>query len=320
MTEKQTTDGKAPAVDAAQGAPVLNLYQRLATVAKQVGSLAPSGHDQYGKTALSIYDVEEAVRKPLAEAGVITRWSYVSLTPQDKLWIAHLRVTLTNADDREDWAEDDWIDVGSNPMAATSFARKGYYKALFHLDDKESDADKGDRTPPATDGEGRREASTPQGAVRPAGEVECPTEGCDGHLVERHRKQDGGAFLVCSTSGVGKPGCGLGILDGTLAGWIAKEAEFADSSDAPQQGGEPVIAAPASASDRGAIVAAGSCPECRRRGLTTRSGSAVDWYSRPQGGVACQGYDPLGNGGKGEYVKHPVPGEAASVSPDEIPF
>jgi hypothetical protein len=147
-TEKTApTDGGGAPADAAVAPPVRNLHQRLAAVAKQVGSLAPSGKDQYGKEALSIYDVEEAVRAPLAEAGVITRWSYVSLEPHEKLWIAHLRVILANTDDPDDSTEDQWIDVGSNPMAATSFARKGYYKALFHLDDKVSDAEKGDRAP-----------------------------------------------------------------------------------------------------------------------------------------------------------------------------
>jgi Topoisomerase DNA binding C4 zinc finger len=138
------TNGKAPE-------PARSLYGRLSAVQHGLGRIPPTGKNPFGGEALSIGDVEAAIRPLLVEHGVLTLWSYVSLTQLEKgMWMAHLKVRLQNADDETDCHDDEWIDVGNNPMAATSFARKGYWKALFHIaepgDDKLPDAKGGRAT------------------------------------------------------------------------------------------------------------------------------------------------------------------------------
>jgi hypothetical protein len=103
-----------------------------------------------------------------------------------------------------------------------------------------------------------------------------------------------------------EPGCGF-TANGTLAEFAAKEAELGDA--------EIVPATP----DRAAIVAAGECPQCRKRGLTSHSGKAVRFTALTDGSIACTGYDPVTNA----YQKHPVPDgvpDPSDVDPSEIPF
>jgi len=93
-------------------------------------------------------------------------------------------------------------------------------------------------------------------------------------------------------------------------------------------------AAAALTGDRGAAIAAGECPECQRRLLTAYSGRAVT-FALPRGGgniKICTGWDPLGDDGKGAYVKHPMTEpaqvlplaagrrEVDDVDPEAVPF
>jgi hypothetical protein len=297
---------------------VRNLHQRLIAVAKQIGSLAPSGKDQYGKVALSIYDVEEAVRKPLAEAGVITRWSYISLEPQEKLWIAHLAVCLVNADDPADVQIDEWIDVGSNPMAATSFARKGYYKALFHLDDKESDADKGDRTPPA---EGARTvASAPHGTPREEWRAPCPK--CGEPLAQRKSKK--GEFVSCTSwKSREAPGCGF-TADGTLADFAKGEAELGDAeivhtapATAPMTDEAKAVARTvleaynvAPTQTRMRVLGGAGCPDLTSAGV-------IAWLAKQSVPMMTKVYEGLTEVVPFAGTELPM---SSDVDPDQVPF
>lgn len=157
VAERPTTvtppgsDGVAASV---QSQPA-SLFGKLATIA---GAAQPTatGKTQQGKTVFSIGDVEAAVGPLFAHHGIVTRWSTVALDSYDqptkegsmRMWIAHLRVRVIDATSGESF-EDEWIDVGTNPMAAASFVRKGYYKALLHLAE---DADEGKADAPASGG------------------------------------------------------------------------------------------------------------------------------------------------------------------------
>jgi hypothetical protein len=131
--------------------PARTLHQRICAVSGALGPVERGSQNQYRKPAVGIDDLEEALGPLLAEHGIVTEWSYgrPPFSPDDQplrhlemqgqdgtygLWMAHLRCRLVNADDpadATDWA--DWWDIGSNPMAATSFARKGFLKAVFHV-------------------------------------------------------------------------------------------------------------------------------------------------------------------------------------------
>jgi hypothetical protein len=125
---------------------VANLYQRISAITAAVGPVEATSKTAAtagGKKAVGIEDVEEALGPLLALHGVVTEWT--SSAPPERIqlpardgtfdvWMVRLRVRLINADspdDRMDWA--DWADIGSNPIAASSFARKAFYKALFHI-------------------------------------------------------------------------------------------------------------------------------------------------------------------------------------------
>src|SRR5436305_12183617 len=70
-----------------------NLHQRIAAVQAETEGIHPTGRNQFNATAISISDVEDAIRKPFALHGIVTRWSYVALEQIDKgLWRAHLRL------------------------------------------------------------------------------------------------------------------------------------------------------------------------------------------------------------------------------------
>lgn len=116
------------------------LHQRLAAIQADIAPIEPTGQNEYKKPALSIGDVEEALRPLFAEHGVLTRWRRKELERiEPRLWRAVLICRMTNTDDHEDRFEEEWEDVGSNPSAAYSFTRKGYYKAVFHLADASDD-------------------------------------------------------------------------------------------------------------------------------------------------------------------------------------
>jgi hypothetical protein len=170
------------------------LYQKLATIAKQARDegIEATGKLQHGdKKVYSIGDVEAAIGPLCADAGIVTRWSSVSLDSYEqatsngtmRMWISHLRVKVTDAASAESF-EDDWIDIGTNPMAAASFVRKGYYKALFHLAE-ESDEAKGEapaagggQTATARASSAPQTAATPPRADRPIVGEKLPCEAC----------------------------------------------------------------------------------------------------------------------------------------------
>lgn len=138
---------------------VPTLEQRLVAIEAEIEPIKPTGHNEYSKPALSISDVEEALRPLLAKHRVLTRWRRKTLERiENRLWRAELIVRVVNADDGEDAFEEEWEDVGSNPSAAYSFTRKGYYKALFHLADDDEDATRREDPPPSD----RRAASKPR--------------------------------------------------------------------------------------------------------------------------------------------------------------
>lgn len=126
--------------------PERNLYQRLLAITAEVGRVAATSKTAStagGKKAIGIEDVEEALGPLMAAHGVFTEWreggppERIVLPAKEgtyDVWRVHMRVRLVNADNPElctEWA--DWWDIGSNPTAGSSFARKKAYKAYFHL-------------------------------------------------------------------------------------------------------------------------------------------------------------------------------------------
>jgi hypothetical protein len=110
-----------------------NLTQRVVE-AKKLINVAITGQNQYKKPAISIEDVEEAILGPMTEVGIATYWSCKEIQSiNNSLWQGTWQVRLENADNREDCYVGEMIDIGSTPAAAFSFARKAFYKSLFHL-------------------------------------------------------------------------------------------------------------------------------------------------------------------------------------------
>lgn len=110
-----------------------NLYQRIAAVAAELKGLEVTGKNQYGVAALSIDDVESALAESFAKHGIATLPKTLSLEWDGKLWIKEISLTFVNADIPEERETVTAKDVGSNPAAADSFARKIIYKGLLHL-------------------------------------------------------------------------------------------------------------------------------------------------------------------------------------------
>jgi hypothetical protein len=145
-------------------APKLNVHQRIAAVSAAVGEITKGSKTQQGKAAMGIQDVEEALGAVMAEHGLVTEWSYIDVCIRDEwrrgnesVFQARLKIEVVNADNPGDRISAEWTDVGSNPMAATSFTRKGYYKSLFHL------AEKDDEGAPAAGGGKQKQANAEQG-------------------------------------------------------------------------------------------------------------------------------------------------------------
>lgn len=134
------------------------LHQRLATIAGKVGAIKATGKTPQGVKALSIANVEDALRPLFIEHRVLTgfRWNdkpmpleRVSIKVNEKTgeireskyyeWLADLTVWMVNADDGTDRIEDRICDIGSSPSAAVSFSLKRYFRALFHLADEDDE-------------------------------------------------------------------------------------------------------------------------------------------------------------------------------------
>jgi hypothetical protein len=120
-----------------------NVGDRISSITAAVKPIVATGNNQFDrdKKALSVMDIEEALRPLLAEFGVVVNWSITNaalLEPQ-KLWRLDFHVTVFASGDPDDKLEAEWMDIGTSPSAAASFAVKGYYRRLFHLAEAEDD-------------------------------------------------------------------------------------------------------------------------------------------------------------------------------------
>lgn len=184
-----TENGQGAAAGAEPQAPAPGIYERIALITGEA-QVKATGKTEQGGVAMSIADVERVIGDLCAKHGVVTRWTDVSLESYEqptrngsmRMWLRHMRVKVVNADLPDEAFEDDWTDIGTNPMAAASFVRKGYYRALFHLAD-EADEAKG-VTP--DEGGGQQVASGPatprtapqDGRTKPLGPCpDCAEEG-----------------------------------------------------------------------------------------------------------------------------------------------
>jgi hypothetical protein len=193
----------AIAADVPEHDPGRNLYQRISAITQAIGPVeatSKTASTAGGKKAIGIDDVEEVLGPLLAEHGVVTEWSSaaaperISLPARDgtfDVWMVRLKVRLVNADtpeDRTDWAE--WADIGSNPIAGSSFARKAFYKALFHLAAAE------DEGKPAARDQGSAPRST-QGGPAGSGEGQRPRK----VLIEPGCPDCGGSLAIIYADG-----------------------------------------------------------------------------------------------------------------------
>jgi hypothetical protein len=126
-----------------------NLYQRLAAIAGEVAPIKATGKTAQGQPALSIVDVEDALRSLFIKHGIVSGYHWNSLPiPIERTgrsgnyteWQADLTLWLMNPDDPKDTREDRVCDIGSSPSAAVSFALKRYWRALFHLADESDES------------------------------------------------------------------------------------------------------------------------------------------------------------------------------------
>ena len=183
-------------------APTSTLAESLLAITAKMPKIAATGKSPFDKNqpALSIGDVEDAVRPLLIEHGVLIRFRVRELRRADRDWQADVSAVISGAG--EEWVED-WADCGGTPSAAYSFARKSYLKALFHI------ADSDDHSAPPTAGATRARsaaASAPPAANEERQRVKvletiptgrsCPDCG-DGDLVVK-RLETGAAFVSCT--------------------------------------------------------------------------------------------------------------------------
>ena len=180
---------------------IKTLHEKLSEITAEVGRMKATSTNQYGKVAIGIADVEDELREQFSSRKILTFWDTLKieqLNPENKLFGVTLKVTLVNAEDPSDKNEGTSIDIGTNPMAAASFAVKGYYKRLFHLGDDERNDDQ--RASTAVVVPGRKVAAsvpiTPKPApltkteaaqkMGPLAYMEgfpCVVEGCTGKYV-----------------------------------------------------------------------------------------------------------------------------------------
>lgn len=150
----------------AEKIPEPKLGTRIAWITRELKAIVATGNNQFdqSKKALSIQDVEEALRPLLGEHGVVINWSVKTAAQVDRLWRLDFHVTVFNAEDLDDKIEADWMDVGNSPSAAASFAVKGYYRRLFHLADEEDQQAIGAAPPRRAQRQGAESAALPQAA------------------------------------------------------------------------------------------------------------------------------------------------------------
>lgn len=132
------------------------LAESILLITNAIPSIPMTGKSPFSQDpALSIGDVEGAVRPLLVSEGVLIRCRTRNLVPPHdgvREWVVELTFHVESTSDQDDTFEEEWADCGSTPGAAFSFARKSYLKALFHIADAEEAATKpaanGHQTPP----------------------------------------------------------------------------------------------------------------------------------------------------------------------------
>jgi hypothetical protein len=134
---------------ATQQTDIPNLYQRMLAVMGEIGSLRPTGGDQFRNPAISIEDVENALREALVKHRLVTlsdalpgsleRYEEETKNGKQTLWAQTVLVTFINPDKPEERETVHSIDIGGNPSAAVSFALKRCYKAHFHIGEAEDE-------------------------------------------------------------------------------------------------------------------------------------------------------------------------------------
>lgn len=204
MTATVETSREAPAKTA-------TLAERILAITAEMPPIKATGKSPFSKEpALSIEDVEDAVRPLLVKHGVLIRFSTRNLLRADKEWVAEVTAHVATGIDIPDPASpnwlmagfnDDWADSGSTPAAAYSFARKSYLKQLFHIAGEDDAAQNGHtdaaaapQTRPATRGADAR--PTIKVVSREATGRVCPEDGGDLELV----RWDNGKAAVCCTN------------------------------------------------------------------------------------------------------------------------
>ena len=118
-----------------------NLYQRLSAITAEIKAISPTGKTAFKTPALSIADVEDALRELLAKHGIVTGYTFLS-KPEvvtTNMWMVNLRVFFFNADKPDDKMECDVFDIGNSPSGAVSFALKRLFRAVFHLADADEE-------------------------------------------------------------------------------------------------------------------------------------------------------------------------------------
>jgi len=115
------------------------LAERLLAITAEMPAIKATGKSPFSKEpALSIGDVEDAVRPLLVKHGVLIHFQTRNLiAPSDghREWVVEITAMVGRNLDEEFSA--DWADSGGTPAAAYSFARKSYLKQLFHIADGE---------------------------------------------------------------------------------------------------------------------------------------------------------------------------------------
>ncbi len=112
-----------------------SLVERLLDITAAVPAIKATGKSPFSKEpALSIGDVEGALRPLLVKHGVLIRFRKTDLQKVEREWVVGVTAVVSDGTDE---LLDDWGDCGSTPAAAYSFARKSYMKALFHIADDE---------------------------------------------------------------------------------------------------------------------------------------------------------------------------------------
>ena len=147
------------------------LAERILAITAEMPPIKATGKSPFSKEpALSIEDVEDAVRPLLVKHGVLIRFKTRNLIRAEKEWVAEVTACVGDTQyeshgetySGEPGFQDDWADCGSTPAAAYSFARKSYLKQLFHI------AGEDDSQQPHG---GNQSAVAPRAA---AGAKECP--------------------------------------------------------------------------------------------------------------------------------------------------